>query len=82
MHSPPHSKYLKQPVRRISSSSSVDFENVEAFEGYHGVVELLVFFNEDFLLPSFTNQETGVAPTELVHEPEGIDGKEEAVYWV
>ena len=51
----------------------------ELLERYHGLVELLILVGDDLLLLPFSNNNTSVTPTELVHAPEGIDGQEETV---
>ena len=50
----------------------------ELFERNHGFVEFLLV-RDDLLVLALTNNDTGVTPTELVHAPERIDGKEETV---
>jgi hypothetical protein len=51
----------------------------ELLERYHGLVELLILVGDNFLLLPFSNDDTRVTPTKLVHAPEGVDGEEETV---
>lgn len=51
-------------------------------EGNHGLIELVILVYNDLLLLAFTNHKTGVSPTEFIHAPERVYGKEEAVYWI
>ena len=52
----------------------------ELLQGYHGVIELLVVIHNDFLVVAFTDDETSVTPTEVVHAPERVHGKKQTVH--
>ena len=54
----------------------------EFLERNHGIVILLVVVHDDLLVVAFTNDQTSVTPTEVIHAPEGIDGEEETVHRV
>ena len=51
----------------------------ELLQWNHGVVELLVVVHDDLLVVAFTDNETRVTPTEVVHAPERVDRQEERV---
>jgi len=52
----------------------------EFLERDHRFVPLLLIIHDNLFIATFTNDEACVTPTEVVHTPEGIDRKEEAVY--
>lgn len=51
----------------------------ELFQRDHTVIELLVLSHDDLLVVTFTDDQTRVTPTEVVHTPEGVYGQEETV---
>ena len=51
----------------------------ELLQRDHTLVVLLVVVHDDLLVVAFTNNETRVTPTEVIHAPERVDRKEETV---
>ena len=51
-------------------------------ERNHALVELLILSQNDLLVVTFSDDETCVTPTEVIHAPEGIHWKEETVHRV
>ena len=54
----------------------------EFLEGDHRFVPLLIIIHDDLLITALTDDEARVTPTEVIHTPEGINRKEEAVYGI
>ena len=61
---------------RISSRTA------KLLQGNHALVKLFVFSDNDLLVVTFANDQTSVAPREVVHAPERVYWEEETVDWV
>ena len=51
----------------------------ELLEWNHAVIKLLILSHDDLLVVTLADDYTCVTPAEIVHAPEGINGKEETV---
>ena len=45
----------------------------------HQIIKFVVIRYDNFLVLALTNDETGIAPSKLVHTPKGVNGEEEGV---
>ena len=53
-----------------ASREMSEYFTAEFFERYHGIVILLIFIHEDLFVATFSNDQTGISPTEVIHAPE------------
>jgi len=67
---------------RIIQTGNVNQGTAEFLEGDHRFVPLLIVIHDNLLVATLTDDEACVTPAEVVHTPEGIDRKEEAVHGI
>lgn len=80
------SHFPKRPPRILSRESVIADEGcsqrrltTELLERDYRLVEFVVVIYDDFLIRSVSDDQTGVAPAEVVHPPERIQRQEERV---
>ena len=68
--------------RQKTTGRSSTVRTAKLLERDHTFIESFVVLQDDLLLLSFTDDDTSITPTKVVHTPEGIDGQEERINWI